>query len=45
MKRVNFHLTDKEIKSLETLSRNKGISKAEIIRRAIDNYIRKENKK
>lgn len=36
MKRVNFHLTEVQIKKLKTLSKKTGLSVAEIIRRAID---------
>lgn len=45
MKRMNHFLTEKQLKKLEELSKASGISKAEIIRRALDNYLRKENAK
>jgi predicted DNA-binding protein len=45
MKRVNYHLTEAEITRLQALSINTGLSVAEIIRRAIDEYLdRKERK-
>ena len=39
MERVNFHLTEGEIKGLELISKLTGVKKAEIIRRALDAYI------
>lgn len=39
MKRVNIHLSAVEIDRLERLSDSMGISKAEIIRRAVDEYM------
>jgi predicted DNA-binding protein len=42
MERVNFHLTDGERKGLELLSELTGIKKAELIRRAIDEYIERK---
>lgn len=45
MKRINIHLTDLQIKELKKLSDNKGISVAEIVRRAIDDYLRKQFRK
>ena len=45
MKRVNYHLTEKEIKQLKALSKKAGLSIAEIIRRAVDEYLQKEIKK
>ena len=39
MKRVNYHLPDKTIASLKSLSNLTGIAMAEIIRRAIDSYL------
>jgi predicted DNA-binding protein len=45
MKRVNYHLTEAEITRLQALSKKTGLSVAEIIRRAIDEYLdRKERK-
>ena len=45
MKRVNYHLTEEEIRRLQVLSINTGLSVAEIIRRAVDEYLdRKERK-
>jgi len=42
MKRVNYHLTELQIKWLKDLSKQIGLSVAELIRRAIDEYMRKE---
>ena len=39
MERVNFHLTDGEIHGLKIISESSGVPRAEIIRRAIDDYI------
>lgn len=36
MKRVNYHLTEKQIKTLREISKDTGLSVAELIRRAID---------
>jgi hypothetical protein len=43
MKRVNYHLTELQIKLLNILSKKTGLSMAEIIRRAVDKYL-KNNK-
>ncbi|MFH0904921.1 MAG: ribbon-helix-helix protein, CopG family [Methanobacteriota archaeon] len=51
MKRVNYHLTAKQIEALKTESIETGLSVAELIRRAIDsrkgggNYENKEKDK
>jgi len=45
MRRVNYHLTEKEIKQLKSLSKKAGLSIAEIIRRAVDEYLEKEIRK
>jgi predicted DNA-binding protein len=45
MKRVNYHLTEAEITRLQTLSNKTGLSVAEIIRRAIDEYLDRKEKK
>jgi Ribbon-helix-helix protein, copG family len=39
MLRVNVHLTDDEIKSLEDISKLSGLRKAELVRRAVDEFI------
>ncbi len=45
MKRVNYHLTEDQIKRLQGLVEKTGLSVAETIRRAIDEYLdRKENR-
>lgn len=45
MKRVNVHLTDLQIKELRQLSDNKGMPVSELVRRAIDDYLRKQKRK
>jgi hypothetical protein len=44
MKRVNYHLTEKQIEALKEYSDRTGLSIAEIIRRAIDFWLKKESK-
>ncbi len=39
MKRVNYHLTEKQIKELRRVCEETGLSAAEIIRRSIDAYL------
>jgi hypothetical protein len=39
MERVNFHLTDGELHGLKIISDLTGVPRAEVIRRAIDDYI------
>jgi hypothetical protein len=39
MKRINCYLTEQEIKELQAISRESGLSFAELIRRAIDKWI------
>lgn len=39
MERINVHLTENEIAELQSLADNIGISRAEIIRRAVDRFI------
>jgi len=39
MKRVNFHLTDRQIKALQQESKRTGLSVAELIRRAVDAFL------
>ena len=41
MKRVNFHLTDRQIKALQQESKRTGLSVAELIRRAVDALLEK----
>jgi hypothetical protein len=45
MKRVNFHLTDKQITELKLLSKRDGLKVAELIRRAVDNFLRTQRGK
>jgi len=42
MERVNFHLTEGEIHGLRIISNLTGVPRAEIIRRAIDDYINRK---
>jgi len=44
MKRVNYHLTEMQIESLRRFSKKTGLSVAELIRRAIDEYLKKRKK-
>jgi len=44
MRRRMHHLTEKQIESLEKLSKETGLSVAELIRRAIDDYLRRERR-
>ena len=39
MKRVNYHLTEEQIGRLQSLSGKTGLTVAEIIRRAVDDYL------
>ena len=39
MKRTNVHLPKQQIEQLDRLSKKRGISRAEIVRRAIDAYV------
>ena len=41
MKRVDYHLTELQLKQLKKLSKQTGLSVAELIRRAIDKYLGK----
>ena len=45
MKRVNFTISEVEIKRLKALSKETGLSASEIIRRAIDEYWERFEKK
>jgi predicted DNA-binding protein len=45
MKRVNFTISELEIKRLKVLSKKTGLSASEILRRAIDEYWEKFEKK
>lgn len=42
MKRVNYHLPEHTISRLKSLSVKKGISVAELIRRAVDDFLDKQ---
>mgnify|MGYP000972074422 CR=1 FL=1 len=40
MKRVNYHLTEKQIEALRRAAEETGLSVAELIRRAIDEWLK-----
>ena len=40
MKRTNIHLTVKQIQKLKTVSKESGLTVAELIRRAVDKFLR-----
>jgi metal-responsive CopG/Arc/MetJ family transcriptional regulator len=42
MKRYNIHLTETQLKKLSTLSKATGLKVSEHIRRALDEYLKKE---
>lgn len=42
MKRKHLHLTERQLAALNLLSRTMGITIAEIVRRAIDEYLTNE---
>lgn len=42
MKRVNYHLTTKQIEALKQASESTGLSVAELIRRALDSWMQKD---
>lgn len=44
MIRVNYHLTARQIEELRRLSKETGLTVAELIRRAVDAYVKGENK-
>ena len=44
MKRVQYHLTDKQLAALRALSKKTGLAVADIIRRAVDAYLKMEPK-
>jgi predicted DNA-binding protein len=39
VERTNIHLTKEELQSLEEISRHSGLRKAELVRRALDDFI------
>lgn len=45
MKKYNLYLSESQIESLEKISKERDISVSEIIRRALDNFIEKDNLK
>jgi predicted DNA-binding protein len=44
-KRMNFYLTDVEVKRLNEMSKKTGLTASEIVRRAIDEYWERFEKK
>jgi predicted DNA-binding protein len=44
-KRMNFYLTDIEVKRLNEISKKTGLTASEIVRRAIDEYWERFEKK
>jgi len=42
MKRVNYHLTEGQVKKLKALSKKTGLTVAELIRRAVDVFLKKK---
>jgi predicted DNA-binding protein len=45
MKRVGYHLTEEQIKRLQALSGKTGLSVAEIIRRSVDDFLDRKEKR
>ena len=45
MKRVNYHLTEEQIRRLQSLAERTGLTVAEIIRRAVDEYLDRREKR
>lgn len=43
MRRVNLHLTEQQILQLQALSLDTGLSVAEHVRRALDEYLSRQN--
>lgn len=44
-KRINFYLTDLQVKRLQAMSKKTGLAASEIVRRAIDEYFDKFEKR
>lgn len=44
-KRQNFYLTDIQVKRLQTMSKKTGLTASEIIRRSVDEYWERYEKK
>lgn len=42
MERINLHLTEGEIQGLKIISDSSGVPRAEIVRRAVDDYINRK---
>jgi hypothetical protein len=44
MKRISLHLTEKQLAALKRLKAETGLKVAEIIRRSVDAYLKKEGR-
>jgi len=44
MQRVNFHLTELQVAALRKLSQQTGLTVAELIRRAVDDFLKQKAK-
>lgn len=44
MDRLNIHLADRQIKALAKISQRSGLPRAELVRRAIDEYLDRVSK-
>jgi predicted DNA-binding protein len=44
-KRMNFYLTDVQVKRLQVMSKKTGLTASEVLRRAIDDYWEKFERK
>ncbi len=45
MKRTNIHLADDQLERLRKLAKAKGVSVAELVRRAVEKYLDAEERK
>jgi hypothetical protein len=41
MRRVNYHLTEQQLQALRQLAEKTGLTVAELIRRAVDDFLKK----
>jgi metal-responsive CopG/Arc/MetJ family transcriptional regulator len=44
MERIHLHLTPQQLKDLEKLSKKTGLSRADLLRRAWDDYVKRFKK-
>jgi hypothetical protein len=42
MQRVNYHLTEQQLQALRTLAQKTGLTVAELIRRAVDEFLKRK---